>query len=46
MNRAMREAVAKALCEDGMRLARADEPGWYVRMLVLGDVVSVWATDI
>lgn len=46
MSRATREAVAKELCAGGMRLAEPHEPGWYVRMFVLGEVVSVWATDI
>lgn len=37
--------VVAALRTRGMRLAGEGEPGWYVPVIVDGEVVKAWATD-
>ncbi|HSN19257.1 MAG TPA: hypothetical protein VLS49_01180 [Usitatibacter sp.] len=37
--------IAAKLRALGLRIAAAGERGWCVRLLVGGEVVSVWATD-
>ncbi len=40
-----REQIAATLRVQGLRLAAADEPGWYVPVIVDGAPRKVWATD-
>ena len=40
------ESIVVALAKMGLRLANADESGWYVRFATEEGVVSVWATDL
>lgn len=41
-------AANEQLAKDGMRLASiaAGEPGWYTRVMIDGESVKVWATDL
>lgn len=41
----MSAAIVAALRRQGLRLAGADERGWYVAVIVDGEARRAWATD-
>ena len=41
----MKQQIEAQLKKEGLRLANESEAGWYVKVIVNGQIVTVWATD-